>query len=181
MNKSIKRIIIVSVFAICFSKLFASGIDKKNSIGIYFIIADNSIGGIQYEHRFSDIVSEKFGIYAFYNDTYFQSTPLDMTFTAQTDFALYQADWNRCIASRLFAYVLAGYNGKIIRNYDYTGNEKKLIFEDFQHNAILSTGFGFDFIFFEHLSIPIQFGFMANFPYDSKIGFCGGSALRYSW
>lgn len=181
MNKSVKKIIILGIFALCFSKIFASGLDKKNSIGIYVIGAEQTIGGIQYEHRFSDIISEKFGIYAFYTNDDYSTTPLDITFTAQTDFTLYKADWNRCISSRLFAYILGGYNGKIVQTYEYTETATTLASSEFQNNAIASAGFGFDFIFFDHLSVPIQFGFMADFPYSPHIGFCGGAALRYSW
>ena len=53
--------------------------------------------------------------------------------------------------------------------------------ETFYNDAVASLGFGFDFTFFGHLSIPVQFGFMGTFPDDPQVGFCGGIALRYTW
>ena len=183
MNKIFKRTIILCIFTLCLSKVFASGLDKKNAIGVYVIAAADTIGGIQYEHRFSDLISEKFGIYALYNTETYTTNPLDITFTAQTDFTLYAADWNSVISSRLYAYGLAGYNGRITREYKYdeATYDSTIVSEELQNNAIASAGFGFDFIFFDHLSVPVQFGFMANFPYSPHIGFCGGTALRYCW
>ena len=49
-------------------------------------------------------------------------------------------------------------------------------------NVIDAIGFGFDFIFFGHLSVPIQFGFMGTInEEDPNVGFCGGLGLRYAW
>ena len=51
-----------------------------------------------------------------------------------------------------------------------------------RHSLIAGAGFGFDFIFFGHLSVPIQFGFMGNINgTDPNVGFCAGTAIRYSW
>ena len=73
----------------------------------------------------------------------------------------------------------AGYDARIARTYDYENDKKKT--ETFVSNAIASAGFGFDFIFFDHLSVPVQFGFMGTFPNEPKVGFCGGIGVRYSW
>ena len=162
--------------------LFANGLENQNAIGMYVIGADQSVGGIQYERRFSDLFSTKFGVFAFYNDTTY-SDPFNMNFTVETDFTLFENNWKDKICSRLFAYGLVGYAARMERTWDYSvggdGESKKI--EKFHNNAVASAGFGFDFIFFDHLSVPIQFGFMGTFPDDPQVGFCGGIGLRYSW
>ena len=102
-----------------------------------------------------------------------------MNFTVETDFTLYASEWKEKIASRLFAYALVGYTASIKRGYDYVNDVYKK--ETFYNDAVASLGFGFDFTFFGHLSIPVQFGFMGTFPQDTQIGFCGGIGLRYAW
>lgn len=174
-----KKVFITFTMLFMFAGLsFASGLDNKNAIGAYVLGADPTIGGLQYEHRFTDLVSSKIGAFVFYNnDTY--SDPFNMNISLQTDFTLYENEWRDKIASRLFAYALAGYTANIERGYDYVNDVQKK--EEFHQNAIASIGFGFDFIFFEHLSVPVQFGFMGSFPNDTRIGFCGGVGIRYAW
>ncbi len=175
-----KKLIIAAtlVFALAGS-LFANGLDNKNAIGMYVIGGENAVGGIQYERRFSDLFSTKFGVFAFYNDSGY-SDPFNASFTVEGDFTLFENTWRDKISSRLFAYGMMGYTGTYERSYEYAEPESKKI-EKMHNNALASVGFGFDFIFFDHLSVPIQFGFMGTFPDDPQVGFCGGIALRYTW
>ena len=182
MKRSLKKIIIASILMTLFSTLFANGLDNKNNIGMYFIGADNPIVGLQYERRFTDIISEKFGLYAFYNENSYTTEPFNFNVTFETDFSLFETSHEYKVGSRLFAYGMVGYDLSMHREYaDYSNSKNKDNTEEWLHNALVSIGFGFDFIFFNHLSVPIQFGFMGNFPNNSKISFCGGTALRYSW
>ena len=183
MKHTLKKIIIASICMSLFSTLFANGLDNKNNIGMYFLGADDPIGGLQYERRFSDLISEKFGLYAFYNEDTYSTQPLNFNITFETDFNLFETSHETKVGSRLFAYALAGYDLSLHREYQYSSNSSKstLKEEELKHNAIVSIGFGFDFLFFNHLSVPIQFGFLGKFPTDPHVGFCGGTALRYSW
>ena len=180
MKNNIKKLILSGVFAlICAGTgAFASGLDNRDAVGVYVLGAEKPVGGIQYEHRYTDFISNKFGAFIFYNnDSY--SDPLDMNFTVETDFTLFSSEWKDKIASRLFAYALAGYTATLERGYDYINDVPKK--EKFHSNAVASLGFGFDFTFFGHLSVPVQFGFMGTFPQDTQVGFCGGIGLRYAW
>lgn len=175
-----KKLIIAATLVLALAgSLFANGLDNKNAIGMYVIGAENAVGGIQYERRFSDLFSTKFGVFAFYNDSGY-SDPFNASFTVEGDFTLFENTWKDKISSRLFAYGMLGYTGTYERSYEYAEPESKKI-EKMHNNALASVGFGFDFIFFDHLSVPIQFGFMGTFPDDPQVGFCGGIALRYTW
>ena len=176
-----KKLIIAAalVFALG-SSLFANGLENNNAIGMYVLGGDTSVGGIQYERRFSDLISTKFGVFAFYNDDTY-SDPFNASFTVETDFTLFENNWKDKICSRLFAYAMAGYVGVYERTWNYDAPEGSQKTEKMHNNALASLGFGFDFIFFDHLSVPIQFGFMGTFPDDTQVGFCGGIGLRYAW
>ena len=173
-----KLLISITAIFMLATGLFANGLDNKNAIGMYVLAGNTTVGGIQYEHRFSSFIGTKFGAFAFYDDDGY-TDPFNMNLTVHTDFTLYETDWRDKICSRLFAYALAGYDARIARTYDYENDKKKT--ETFVSNAIASAGFGFDFIFFDHLSVPVQFGFMGTFPNEPKVGFCGGIGVRYSW
>ena len=179
-----KKLILLTTLFVLGSGLFANGLENQNAIGVFVLGTDEqAVGGIQYERRFTDIVSTKLGVFAFYNEKSY-SDPFNMSVSLETDFTLFENNWKDKIGSRLFAYGMVGYIGKIERTFEYIDGNSS--FEpkrtDTMHNNMAaSIGFGFDFIFFEHLSVPIQFGFMGTFPDDPQVGFCGGIGLRYSW
>ena len=188
MKKLLKKIITAGLL-LCISagaSVFAAGLENKNAIGMYILGGERGIGGIQYERRFTDVFSLKTGVYAMYHDNTRLYTNQDAEFniTLEPDFTLYETNWNDKVASRLFAFGLAGYdfqmNTESIWDEDHLhklGEETKMI-----HSAVAAAGFGFDFIFFGHLSVPIQFGFMGILNTENpNVGFCGGIALRYGW
>ena len=174
-----KLITMAAMLFILAGTVFANGLESKNAIGMYILGSSEAVGGIQYERRFSDLVSTKFGVYAMYNDKDDWS-PFDCNFTVETDFTLYDTTWNDKISSRLFAYALAGYKGGI-EYYRENYEEETPKIKRSYNNAVASLGFGFDFIFFDHLSVPVQFGFLGTFPDTPNVAFCGGIALRYTW
>lgn len=178
-NKMKKLFLSVSLCLFCFGALFAGGLENKNAIGVYVVGAERPICGIQYERRFNDFIGMKFGTFAFYNKDS-EENPFDLSFTLETDFTLFQSEWKDKIASRLFAFCMVGYETFYGREIVYD-NGPQVKSEKFHNNAMVNAGFGFDFIFFGHLSVPLQFGFMGYFPDDTSVGFSGGIALRYSW
>ena len=180
MKHTLKRLVILGILASSISLLFSNGLENKNAIGVYVIGAESPIGGIQYERHFSDLISEKFGVYAFYNNDY-TSNPFEFNVTAETDFKLYETNWKDKVSSRLFAFAMLGYDIKIERETNYVEPEDSYLEEKVINNALAAVGFGFDFIFFDHLSMPVQFGFIGTFPGTPNIGLGGGVALRYSW
>ena len=177
-----KKLIIMAAMLLSLAgAVFANGLENKNAIGIYVIGSESAVGGIQYERHFTDLISTKFGVYAMYdnNSTY---NPYDVNFSVETDFKLFETNWKDKVASRLFAYALAGYMGSGEYSIDYSAEDPETTKKYIKSNdAVASLGFGFDFIFFDHLSIPVQFGFMGTFPDTPNVAFCGGIALRYTW
>ena len=186
MIKFIKKLAVIGTLFIIGASAFASGLDNQNAIGLYVIGAETSIGGLQYERRFTDVLSVKFGGFASYQnrDTY-NSGEAQFNFVVEPDFTLYEADWGSKVGSRLFAFGLVGYDYQRIclSRWDTTDPNKRLADEvKNQYSLVGAAGFGFDFIFFGHLSVPIQFGFLGMLnTIDPNVGFCAGVGLRYSW
>ena len=175
-----KLIIALTTLFLLAGSVFANGLENKNAIGMFIIGADQPVGGLQYEHRFSSLFSTKAGVFAFYNNKTY-SDPYNINITVETDFTLYENNWKDKICSRLFAYGLVGYEGKMERTWEYGDPFGEKSTDTMHNNAVASAGFGFDFIFFDHLSVPVQFGFLGTFPDNPQVGFCGGIALRYTW
>ncbi len=180
MKQIIKTLLLSGILLCLSSGVFADGLDNKNAIGMYILGSDNSFGGIQYERRFTDIIGVRFGTYAYYSDVEYSGTPFQANFIVESDFSLYETTWNNKVSSRLFAFGLAGYDCQRQVNYDFDAQKVKS--DKMVHSLVGGAGFGFDFIFFDHLSIPIQFGFVGTYnDVTPNLGFCAGAALRYSW
>ena len=186
MKLNIKKLAMAAIIAVTCScpSLFASGLDNKNAVGMYIIGSETPIGGIQYERRFTDLFSTKFGTYVYYTKPDKSDTPIEFNFTVEPDFTLFETSWKDKVCSRLFAYGLAGYDYALINETHWDDHTYKWVVDSKKnrHSLIAGAGFGFDFTFFGHLSIPLQFGFMGTLnDTDPNIGFCAGIAVRYAW
>ncbi len=160
---------------------------NKNAIGVYVLGASQPIGGIQYERRFNDLLSAKFNSYINYNK-HNESNPLDYNLIGEVDFTVFEEAWNEKhwknnVTSRLYIYLLGGHKGTLSGDYYYDEDSGSYIDEPAKYHAatVLSAGFGFDFVLFDHLSMPVQFGYIGQFPYETEAGFCVGTGVRYSW
>ena len=188
MKLTIKKLLMTALLFGMGTGLFAEALDNNNAIGMYVLFSKDSIGGLQYERRFGDVVSTKFGTFASVNNgaTYYygSNTSVEVNFVVEPDFCLYKTSWNDKVSSRLFAFGLLGYDfmNSTDRVYADENDTTGHLEESQVHSALAGFGFGFDFIFFDHLSIPIQFGYMGRINTDNpNFGFCCGISLRYSW
>lgn len=181
--KKIGKIILAAALVFGFAATAVSAEEEynKNAIGVYVLGAYNTVGGIQYERRFNDLISTKFDTYIYYTGRESADIPFEYNVNTEVDFTLYEDTIGKICTSRLFAYGLVGNSGYYICPSEYRDDGWVQLPGSWQQDLVVSVGFGFDFVFFKHLSIPCQFGFIGNFPYDASAGFCGGAGLRYSW
>ena len=82
MKKLLKRLLAAAVLICTAAVAFADALNNKNAIGIYVIGSERPVGGIQYERRFTDLFSTKFGTYALVRNQsdYYNDTPIDFNF-----------------------------------------------------------------------------------------------------
>lgn len=189
MRKNIKIFLIAAVLFAGFASLsFADSLENKNAVGFYLMGGPTCGGsmGLQYERRITPLFGLKFDTYVMYhnnNNTNYQSNNLIYNFNVEGDIKIYETMWDEYIGTRLFAYFLAGHIGYVTSAYEEKRSDSTIVYHpsNYYANVMLGAGFGIDLILVEHLSIPVTLGFLAEFPYDFKAGFCGGIAVRYSW
>lgn len=176
--KKIKLIIAaLAVLTLGISAVSANPNDYHNAVGIFAItdFEENAVGGIQFQKWVTDKIGFQIEGSIFYNaDTY---KSFSANFNAEMQYKLFQTNMGEKNASVLYAWVLAGGKGNSTDWYDESAGKR--VNGETLFNATLGLGFGFDFNFINHLSVPIQFGFMGTFPNTLAAGFAIGTGVRY--
>lgn len=149
-----------------------SAYDFKNALGAFFLLTEDPIGGLEYQRWLNDKVGLTAQVSLFYNKySYSNTTVFNYAFNLQTDISLYRFE-TKNFASNLYSWFLVGTNGAA------RTEEGKTYFSP---NVILGAGFGFELIFWKHLSIPIQMGYVGAFPSSNYMNFSVGSGIRYKF
>lgn len=157
----------------------------KNALGasVMFNFTDLGVGGIQYMHRFNDIFSLENNLLLYSGPGEADNTDFGFYYSAQMDFSLYKfkaATSKIKFESELYAWLLLGYMGYTQYNYvaEDDAYDYRVLDDYFSSNFVFGFGFAFDFVLFEHLSIPLQLGYLGKLP-DMNINFCIGTGVRY--
>lgn|SRR5574344_718873 len=161
---------------------FANPIDSDNAIGVFIMgTTESSVYGLQYQHWFNDKIGMQMEGAAYYNPDVYYGKELQYNISAEFQYKLYETALGERSATNLYAWLLAGHHGYIANESTYDAGTGTNVYTStgFCANAIVGLGFGFDIMFLNHISIPVQFGFMGEFPNDPTIGFAFGSGLRY--
>jgi len=167
--------------------------EYNQAIGI-FLLGNTSadapnVRALQYSQWFNKIGFQTEG-FVFYNKNDFKDVPTyDFSLSAELLLKLFESPKDKKVYSILYAWFLAGAHGYNTADYVSSVGEYgdpgyvEGYYKDsgFKADALLGIGFGFDLVFFDHLSIPIQFGFEGEFPNDIAAGFCIGSGIRYKF
>lgn len=188
MKKEIKIICSLIFLAVCSSSaLFATPLDFKNSVGIYALV-DTEAMGIQYQRWCTDKIGFQTQGYVFYDELSGDgASDFNCSLSTELQLKLFETLMGEKSASILYAWFLAGYQGSSSRTWnnsqgDYGAADYVPGYYtqgDYKSSALMGLGFGFDIMFLNHISIPIQFGFSGSFPNDISAGFCFGAGLRY--
>lgn len=177
------------VLAFLFVKLAAlsaTPLDFDNSVGV-FALADTNVMGIQYQRWCTEKIGFQTEGFVVYNDSAYTSSNFDCSLSCELHLKLFEAPFGKKSGSTLYAWFLGGYHGKTGNEYiasKGTWGEPDYVEGYYEptgylSNAILGLGFGFDIMFLNHISIPIQFGFSGEFPNTKSAGFCLGAGVRY--
>jgi hypothetical protein len=161
---------------------WANPLDFKNAVGVFAMVNDaTNVYGLQYQRWYTDRIGLQVEGAAYYDPSSGISTPLDYNIGAEFQYRLYDTSWGTRTGTCLYAWMLAGHRGFIKNTYSWaveTESSEKTG-SNYYADAIAGIGFGFDIMFVNHLSIPVQFGFMGQFPNEPAVGFAFGSGLRY--
>ena len=95
---------------------------------------------------------------------------------AEYQYCVYASGLTDNLNSRLYVWAAGGVNLRNDSIYNSTTNQSH---DEFHVNAIAALGIGIEFVWWNHLSIPVQFGYIAEMPYDVEMSFCVSTGVCY--
>ncbi|MCK9169102.1 MAG: hypothetical protein M0P01_01660 [Treponema sp.] len=173
---------IFAVILLSAVQVWANPLDFKNAVGVFAMSnSATSVYGLQYQSWCTDRIGFQIEGAAYYDSASGAYKPLDYNIAAEFQYRLYDTTWGTRTGTSLYAWLLAGHRGFIQNSYSWSDETESSEKTDslYYADVIAGIGFGFDIMFVNHLSIPVQFGFMGQFPTESAIGFSFGTGLRY--
>lgn len=198
MKKNIKIFCVMSIFLVSgIFALSANPLEYKNALGAYGLIP-RSVGGLQYQRWFNDRFGAQFQVFGAYDDSYYYNKNTNsyipnysVSASAEFQVNLFETAISEKTAVRLFGWGLAGYYGHNDIDYHYIkpigteGTESYVDgYEVYSDSGLLSTinlgfGFGFELMFLNRISIPLELGFAGSFLNNTGVSFSVGSGLRF--
>ena len=178
--KKLKKLLVVLFATLSFAsvKIFANPIDYNSSVGFHYMLSSGFINyGLQYQHWFTDKIGLTTEGMIYYSTSSSYSNPtFSANVNAEFDFMLFSAAFSEHTGMQLYTFLEAGYLGGLDNYYD----SKIGAYEStFYNNLITAVGFTAEFDFFEHISIPLKFGFGGKLPYNASVGFVFGSGIKF--
>lgn len=147
-----------------------------NALGIYTTSVGfgESAGGLQYQ-RWFDRAGLQITAGGYYNP---QNGGRKINYSVLLDglFSVYRDDITQWLSGNLYVWATVGHHGYTSVSYDSNGNVTD---SSFVPNFVAGAGIGIETVLFRHFSIPIQFGYTAEFPVAPAAGFSVGTGLRY--
>lgn len=177
--KKLKRLILCFAFLLCFGtvKTFANPIDYNSSVGFHYMLGSSFINyGLQYQHWFTDKIGLTTESMIYYQTFYNNSPSFAVNINAEFDYMLFSSAFSTHTGMKLYAFLEAGYLGGF--DNQYNSSTSSYDYSTF-NNLITAVGFISEFDFFEHIAIPLKFGFGGKLPYESSLGFVFGSGIKF--
>ena len=146
-----------------------------NALGFYAasIGASSGLYGLHYQHWAGDFGFQITGGGTYTPNYYFSGgSLLDYSVALEGLWTVYGGEYVRDIAGRLYLWAMGGHHG-YLDDTDDTQN--------FVVNFTSGLGIGIETILYQHFSIPIEFGYTAEFPTETSFGFSFGAGLRYRY
>ena len=169
-----KTAVVIILLMALVTPLFAEGTvadeesDGSAALGMYYIVGKFNMIGLSYHQWFGD--------HALMVSAGVQSD--QMSVLAEYQYCVFSASLTETLNSRLYVWASGGVN---VRNESVHEWEPDLtLWQNEVHvNAVTSLGVGMEFVWWRHLSVPVQFGYVAEYPFDFGMSFCFSSGVRY--
>lgn len=158
--------------------------DFKSSLGVFAMnIPNGGSYGLQYERWFNDngIQVTGGGYYSPKKESW--TDTLDYSIMIHGLHTVYGNTVSNELAGRLYTWAAIGHHGFIKTTQSWNSSTLETDYDDekYSANAVVGLGIGIEVILFEHFSIPLQFGFVGEFPNEPGLGFSFGSGIRYRY
>ncbi|MCD1655676.1 hypothetical protein K7J14_13345 [Treponema zuelzerae] len=178
----------LAILAFCMisaAGVFAESSDKKevrfddyrSALGMFAMaIPNGGAYGLQFEHWFNSFGFTVTGG-GYYRPEDDWANILDYSVVFQGMHTVFGNTFSDQVAGRLYSWASIGHHGYMT---DDTNDD---VYEEgaYKANGVAGLGIGIEMIFFEHFSIPLQFGYTGEFPNDPGLGFTFGSGIRYRY
>lgn len=177
--KKLKKFLVVlfATFSLASVKIFANPIDYNSSVGFHYMLGSGFINyGLQYQHWFTDKIGLTTEGMIYYQTFYNNNPNFAVNVNAEFDYMLFSSAFSTHTGMKLYAFLEAGYFGGFDNRYNLTTSNYD--YSTF-NNLITAVGFISEFDFFEHIAIPLKFGFGGTLPYESSLGFVFGSGIKF--
>jgi len=140
--------------------------------------SDNGIYGLNYQRWFENNV----GLETTFGGSFNPSERSDnyLCVNGQIQYRIFQSATDRPFVGQFYFWGMGGYicAQKTTWTYNYETNESdrktKII-----NNACGGLGIGAEIVFWERISIPVEFGLCGDFPDVPNIGFSASSGIRF--
>lgn len=157
-----------------------SAFDFPNGLGAYLILSSKMYGGLEYMRWVNDRFGLQTQISLYWID---DTSSREFIFDLNEQFDLRLARFEtKNFASILYAWASVGFTGSF--NYSPSSPSSTTSASGFAPSLLAGFGFGFDLIFFRHLSVPIQMGYLGEFGSGSSdrwINFAFSTGIRYKF
>ncbi|MFZ4616989.1 MAG: hypothetical protein ACOYM2_12440 [Rectinemataceae bacterium] len=156
-----------------------------SALGIYGSpLAGHAGGGLNWQTWYGPLGLSLVGG-GMYSPTGQFGSILDYSLLGEVQYRVLREDFSRWFASQLYVWVLAGHLGYITATttYDYnvTPSTSTTTILPFVATAVGGLGIGIEATLFGHFSVPLEVGYVGQFPKDPKLAFCVGGGLRYRY
>lgn len=108
---------------------------------------------------------------------------LDYSVFGEVQYRVLREDFSRWFASQLYVWVLAGHLGYITVEtvYDNASATSTRTVHPFVATAVGGLGIGIEATLFGHFSVPLEVGYIGQFPNDRMLTFSASGGLRYRY
>jgi len=180
-NVSKYFLVMFAISVIAISSVAAEPSAFDNSVGVYGLAGINSpyTAGVQFQRWCTNRIGFQTQGYVYYDSSIKAS--LNYNVSAQFLLKLFETEFGERTGTCLYSWLLVGNHGydDSTSVYNETTGDYEYSNVEFVTNIQAGIGFGFDIMFLNHLSVPIEFGYMGEFPNDMTWGFVFGTGIRY--
>ncbi|MCR4940974.1 MAG: hypothetical protein K5930_12845 [Treponemataceae bacterium] len=164
-----KIVLLILFFSFCLFPLCADEIESDDSIalGMGYCMGEITLGygsgnigviGLQYQQWFG-----RHGVMV--------TAGLDGVF-ADYQYCIFSASFTERLDTRFYAWISGG--AAFFNDYNFYSSSSYSGVD-----AIFAVGIGTEFIWWKHLSVPAQYGYIARFTDNFHLGFFYSSGVRY--
>ncbi len=163
-----KILLFLLILLFVFNPVFAEDENQDGPIalGMGFGVGDFSMIGLQYQQWFGS-----HGIVVSAGLAEDQKCVL-----GGYEYCVYSTSFTEILNSRLYVWIEGG--ADYLKYSEYSSVTDRTV-ERSCVDAVAALGIGMEFIWWNHLSVPVQFGYVAKFPNRSGMSFYFSSGVRY--